>query len=81
MSHASPDQPFQPLAIAVMTVSDSRTEADDKSGRLLADRLQAEGHRLAEKVIVPDDPPARTAGTASSATSSICVTSPATWWK
>ncbi len=55
MSHASPDQPFQPLAIAVMTVSDSRTEEDDKSGRLLVDRLTGEGHRLAEKVIVPDD--------------------------
>lgn len=55
MSHASPDSPFQPLDIAVMTVSDSRTEADDKSGRLLADRIISEGHCLAEKVIVPDD--------------------------
>ncbi len=55
MSHASADTPFQPLDIAVMTVSDSRTEADDKSGNLLVDRLTADGHRLAEKVIVPDD--------------------------
>jgi molybdenum cofactor biosynthesis protein B len=55
MSHASSDRPFQPLDIAVMTVSDSRTEADDKSGRLLVERLTAEGHRLAEKLIVPDD--------------------------
>ncbi len=55
MSHASSDTPFQPLDIAVMTVSDSRTEADDKSGRLLVERLTADGHRLAEKLIVPDD--------------------------
>jgi len=55
MSHASADTPFQPLDIAVMTVSDSRTEADDKSGKLLVERLVADGHRLAEKVIVPDD--------------------------
>jgi molybdenum cofactor biosynthesis protein B len=46
---------FVPLNIAVLTVSDTRTEADDSSGRLLADRLQAAGHRLAEKAIVPDD--------------------------
>jgi molybdenum cofactor biosynthesis protein B len=55
MSHASADTPFQPLDIAVMTVSDSRTEADDKSGKLLVERLVADGHRLAEKIIVPDD--------------------------
>jgi molybdenum cofactor biosynthesis protein B len=46
---------FKPLRIAVLTVSDSRTEADDKSGRLLADRLTAAGHELAEKAIEPDD--------------------------
>jgi molybdenum cofactor biosynthesis protein B len=38
-----------------MTVSDSRTEETDKSGKLLADRLTGAGHKLAEKVIVPDD--------------------------
>lgn len=46
---------FVSLPIAVLTVSDTRTEADDKSGKLLADRLQAAGHRLIEKAIVPDD--------------------------
>ncbi len=46
---------FVALNIAVLTVSDSRTEENDKSGRLLADRLQAAGHRLAHKLIVPDD--------------------------
>lgn len=49
------DKPFQPLRIAVLTVSDSRTEADDKSGHLLAARLQDAGHVLADKAIVPDD--------------------------
>src|SRR5210317_656723 len=55
MSHASNNREFEPLDIAVLTVSDSRTEETDKSGKLLADRLQAAGHRLAEKRIVPDD--------------------------
>lgn len=46
---------FRPLTIAVLTVSDSRTEATDKSGALLVQRLQSAGHRLAEKCIEPDD--------------------------
>ena len=44
-----------PLNIAVLVVSDSRTEKTDKSGRLLVERLETAGHRLAEKRIVPDD--------------------------
>ena len=43
------------LNITVLVVSDSRTEKTDKSGRLLAERLQAAGHRLYNKQIVPDD--------------------------
>lgn len=46
---------FIPLSIAVLTISDSRTEADDKSGKLLVTRLEKAGHSLAEKAIVPDD--------------------------
>jgi molybdenum cofactor biosynthesis protein B len=46
---------FVPLNIAILTVSDSRTEATDTSGRLLVDRLESAGHRLAEKAIEPDD--------------------------
>ena len=46
---------FIPLDVAVLTVSDTRNEDTDKSGALLAQRLQASGHRLAEKRIVPDD--------------------------
>src|SRR5512147_286433 len=50
------EQPeFKPLNIAILTVSDSRSEADDKSGPVLVERLQEAGHRLAEKLIVPDD--------------------------
>ena len=46
---------FIPVSIAVLTVSDSRTEATDKSGQLLVERLQTAGHTLAEKMIVPDN--------------------------
>ena len=46
---------FIPLNIAVLTVSDTRVLADDKSGQTLADRLTAAGHRLAAREIVTDD--------------------------
>ena len=46
---------FYPLRIAVLTVSDTRDEQTDKSGALLADRLQEAGHELAGKAIVKDD--------------------------
>ncbi len=48
-------EPFVPINIAVLTISDSRTQATDKSGKLLCDRLTTTGHQLAEKAIVPDD--------------------------
>lgn len=44
-----------PVNIAVMTVSDSRSEENDTSGQLLVQRLTDAGHTLAEKIIVPDD--------------------------
>ena len=46
---------FYPLRIAVLTVSDTRTEETDKSGALIAERLTAAGHDLAAKAIVADD--------------------------
>lgn len=55
MSHSSNTREFVALNIAVLTVSDSRTEQTDKSGKLLAERLSAAGHQLAGKLIVPDD--------------------------
>jgi molybdenum cofactor biosynthesis protein B len=48
-------RPFIPLAIAVLTVSDTRGLADDRSGDTLVARLEAAGHRLADRAIVPDD--------------------------
>ncbi len=46
---------FIPLNIAILTVSDSRTEDSDTSGNLLVQRLTDAGHHLAEKRIVKDD--------------------------
>ena len=46
---------FQPVNIAVMTVSDTRTAADDRSGDLLAGRIDEDGHILAARMIVTDD--------------------------
>jgi molybdenum cofactor biosynthesis protein B len=46
---------FKPLRVAVLTVSDTRTEATDKSGAVLVERLRAAGHVLAAKAIVRDD--------------------------
>lgn len=51
----SPERQFVPLEIAVLTVSDTRTEADDRSGQTLIERITAAGHRLADRRIVPDD--------------------------
>lgn len=47
--------PFYPLRVAVLTISDTRDEQTDKSGALLAERLQTAGHELAGKAIVRDE--------------------------
>ena len=52
---ASNEREFIPLGIAVLTITDTRTEETDKSGKLLVDRLESTGHVKREKVIVPDD--------------------------
>jgi len=49
------EKAFVPLNIVVLTVSDTRSEETDTSGRLLAERLREAGHHLADKRIVPDD--------------------------
>ena len=54
MSSASQNGEFIPVNMAVLTVSDTRTEETDTSGRLLAERLADAGHRLTGKVILPD---------------------------
>jgi molybdenum cofactor biosynthesis protein B len=46
---------FIPLNIAVLVVSDTRTESDDISGKLLVELAEAAGHRVVAKKIVPDD--------------------------
>lgn len=46
---------FVPLSIAVLTISDTRTLENDSSGQILCDRLQAAGHQLYQRHIVPDD--------------------------
>jgi molybdenum cofactor biosynthesis protein B len=46
---------FLPLRIAVLTVSDTRALADDKSGATLCARIEAAGHTVADRAIVPDD--------------------------
>lgn len=46
---------FIPVNIAVLTISDSRSEADDVSGKLLRERLLTAGHQLADQQIVRDD--------------------------
>ncbi len=56
MSGARAAQKKIPLRIAVLTVSDTRSEADDHSGHYLCEQLQREGHLLHDKRIVADDP-------------------------
>ena len=46
---------FVPLRIAVLTVSDTRESADDKSGSTLVERLEKAGHKLADRKIVRDE--------------------------
>ncbi|MCY1272395.1 Molybdenum cofactor biosynthesis protein B [compost metagenome] len=54
MGHLSSAE-FQSLRIAVLTVSDTRTLATDTSGQTLAEHLEAAGHALFERALVPDD--------------------------
>lgn len=55
MGSSNKSDDFQPLNIAVLTVSDRRTAEDDTSGDALAERLTAAGHRLADRKLVRDD--------------------------
>jgi molybdenum cofactor biosynthesis protein B len=55
MSRIDESRPFLPVGIAVLTVSDTRTLADDKSGDTLVQRIETAGHRLVARTIVRDD--------------------------
>jgi len=55
MTKIDESRPFLPVNIAVMTVSDTRSEADDRSGDTLAGRIAGAGHVVADRRIVPDE--------------------------
>jgi molybdopterin adenylyltransferase len=55
LSRIDETRPFIALGVAILTVSDTRTRADDKSGDTLAERIANAGHRLSDRAIVPDD--------------------------
>ncbi len=57
MSKIDPSEkrPFIPVGIAVMTVSDTRSLADDRSGDTLVKRIEASGHKLVDRAIVKDE--------------------------
>ena len=48
-------RPFRPLGVAILTVSDTRTLADDKSGQFLQDGFEAAGHQVEHREVVPDE--------------------------
>ncbi len=51
----SKERPFLPANIAIITISDTRTPADDKSGNTLAERITGAGHNLVDRAIVKDE--------------------------
>lgn len=55
MSRIDESKTFIPVRIAVLTVSDSRDLASDKSGQTLVDRIEAAGHEIADRKILPDE--------------------------
>ncbi len=55
MAKIKGERAFLPVNIAVLTVSDTRTPATDRSGQTLAERIEKAGHRVAARDIVPDD--------------------------
>ncbi len=55
MAKIKGERAFIPVNIAVLTVSDTRTPATDRSGQTLAERIEKAGHRVAARDIVPDE--------------------------
>lgn len=55
MSRIDETKAFVPVRIAVLTVSDTRTLEDDRSGQTLVDRIAVAGHTLADRRILPDE--------------------------
>lgn len=55
MAGIDPSLSFEPVRIAILTISDTRRLEDDRSGALLEERVRAAGHHLAARAIVTDD--------------------------
>lgn len=55
MSRIDETRPFLPVRIAILTMSDTRTQKEDKSGTLLAKLITASGHEVADRSLVADD--------------------------
>tara|TARA_B110000438_G_C15297339_1_gene429602 strand:- start:14 stop:544 length:531 start_codon:yes stop_codon:yes gene_type:complete len=55
MSNIDTSIKFVTINIALITISDSRTEENDKSGNLLKERIENFGHKILKKIIIPDD--------------------------
>lgn len=51
----NPELPFKPVRVAVLTISDTRDEESDTSGRILVDRVKSAGHVLGGRAVVRDD--------------------------
>ena len=55
MTHINKKITFISINIAVITISDTRKDSDDKSGNLLKERIVKSGHKVLKKIIIPDD--------------------------
>lgn len=55
MSKIDENKPFLPVNVAVLTVSDTRKEENDTSGKTLVERITASGHKVVAKLILPDE--------------------------
>jgi molybdenum cofactor biosynthesis protein B len=55
MARIDETKPFLPVNIAVLTISDTRSAAEDKSGRALAEMIERDGHKVVAKAIVKDE--------------------------
>jgi len=57
MAGIDESRPFIAVRLAILTISDTRTEANDTSGQVLVDRATAAGHLVVARRIIPDDQP------------------------
>jgi molybdenum cofactor biosynthesis protein B len=58
MSGLDPNRPFLPVQLAILTVSDTRGEEEDRAGATLVERAERAGHKVVKRAIVRDDRPA-----------------------